>query len=183
MKNSQVVNLNEDSVVAFDGDDIIDDTTQLPIGLNSGITSISVDLSFLDLMTGAVTTVANKLMTYKSLTDFWTVDVADIKSSLNDRRKYVARVLEVIGGSANMRPFKVLEFAVDNDSFESTWMRLPYEVVVLNNEAWIVWYEDGKIGQSGYEKFKAPAYQGGTGTEYATDPSKVTHRGAIVSWS
>lgn len=195
MKHSQVVNIGDiptsfddgvDSVLAFDGTSVIDDTDQLPLGegTHSAITSIQVDVAFFDLMTGAVSPVSitNITMTYQSTVKYWTVDIADVKAALIDRHKYVGLVSEN-GSSANLRDFTINEFAVDNDSFEASWMRQPYQIEIGGGEAWMVWYTPGNLGVGGEETYKAPAYEGGTGTTYATDPAKVTHRGAIVPYS
>ena len=184
MKNPQVINLNEDSVLAFDGDSIIDDTDQLPLALadpkGHGLTDpISIEIYFYDLIAGELVIPVDTTMVYNPHTDFWMVDVSTLTSYLEDRIKYVGRVVE-IGSTNNMRPFKIDEFCVDNDSFEATWMRLPYQVEtnLEFGEAYIRWYADTAFTTL---LFQAQAYQGGTGTIYATTPANVTHRGPIVA--
>ena len=193
MKHAQVVSIGDipssfdngvDSVLAFNGTSVIDDTDQLPLGEggHSGHTSIQVDVQFFDLMTGAaVLAVTDITMTYQSTVKYWTVAVADIKSVLTDRHKYVGLVTEN-GVTANMRDFTINEFVIDNDSLEASLMRQPFQIEI-GAEAWIVWYNPGQIGVVDQETYKAPAYEDGTGTTWATDPAKVTHRGAIVPYS
>jgi hypothetical protein len=177
MKHPQVINLLDDSVMAFSADNVIDDTTQDEID-GGTYPTISVDLNLYDLMTNAPVAISSITMTYRSLSDFWTIDIADVSSMLTDRHKYVGTVSED-GATANMRNFKVLEFAVDNDGLEDTLMRLPYQIEIGGTSDF-VWYNVGQLGVGGQERYTAPAYEGGTGTTYATDPSRVTHRGAVV---
>jgi hypothetical protein len=178
MKNPQVINLLEDSVLVFDGDNVIDNTDQQTIGRDKVLSEIIVDITFYDLIAGEIkTTIENVTMTYESLIDFWTIDVADVSSTLEDRHKYVALINEHSGGTVNMREFKIKEFAVDNDSFEDTWMRLPYQIE-LSPTPKIIWYDT--IDPLGTPKFEALAYQGGEGTTPATSASTITHRGPIV---
>jgi len=119
-------------------------------------------------------------MSYNASADFWTINVSDVASVLRDRDKYVGLVKENGGVAHNMRDFKIDEFCVDNDGFEATWMRLPYQVEIneIGGTAFIRWYATAYIGDPLYE---APAYQGGVGTTCATTPANVTHRGAIVA--
>ncbi len=176
MKNPQIINLNEDNIIAIDGESVIDDTTQALMSATE--TTINVDIDFFDIMTGlAVAEVTNKVMTYQSASDFWTIEVSDFSSSLTDRHKYVAKVSTATTPpeSANMRDFKISEFAVDNESFEAIWMRLPYEVDISAGK--IKWYET--TPGVGPALFSANIYEGGTGTTAATDASRVTHRGSI----
>lgn len=195
MKHAQVVNTGDiplsfdsgmDSVLVFEGSSVINDTDQLPLGeAPHSVATIAVDIAFFDLMTGAVSpvSVTNITMTYQSAVKYWTVSIYDVKAALIDRHKYVGLVTENSGSSEDMREFTINEFAVDNDSFEASWMRQPYQIEIGGGEAWMVWYTPGNLGVGGEETYKAPAYEGGTGTTYATDPAKVTHRGAIVPYS
>ena len=173
MINPQVINLNEDDIIAIDSLNVIDDTTQDPMTE----TDINVDIYFWDLMTNAGVTVTNKIMTYQSDPDVWTIDVADFSASLTDRHKYVAKITTaaIPLETANMRDFKLQEFSVDNGSFEDTWMRLPYEVDISAGK--IKWYET--TPGVGPALFQADIYQDGVGTTAATDTSRVTHRGPI----
>ena len=175
MKNPQVINLNEDSVIAIDGDSVIDDTTQALMSATE--TTIKVDIELWDIMSNSGSTVSNKVMTYESDPDVWTINISDLSSALTDRHKYVARITTATAETANMRDFKLQEFAIDNDSFEDAWMRLPYQVVI-GAPSKIIWYEDTSWATPKYE---AEAYEGGTGTVSATDPSRVTHRGPITA--
>ena len=114
MKQPQVVNLSQDATLAFDGDGIIDDTTQLAI---TSIPTIQVDIIFVDLTDGASSdTVNNITMTYVIVppgvyAGWWTVDIADIVAgaTIIDRHKYVATVKRASGDTSNMRSFKVQE--------------------------------------------------------------------------
>lgn len=187
MKNAQVVSLalpNNDSVLAFDGDNVIDNTDQLTIAVQKGYTGdITVDVTFLDLMSVSEATATGCTMSYQSGTDYWTIPLANIATqgvTLLDKHKYTAIVKEN-GVTHNMRQFKLEEFCVDNDSFEDTWMHLPYQVEISGGEAWLRWYAYNDSNFSGSPLFEAPAYQGGTGTTFATSAANVTHRGAIVA--
>ena len=111
-------------------------------------------------------------MTYSADTDFWTIDISDFNTPLIERHKYVGTISEHSGGSANMRNVKMLEFAYEEDGLELTLMRLPYEVVVGTSDAFFIWYEVGHIGEDSYKLYIAPAYEGGVGTTYASDPSR-----------
>ena len=179
MKTPQVINLNEDTVMAFDGDNIIDNTDQLTLGIDKSISSVQVDVFFYDIMAGMISSVENITMTYQASVDFWTINISDISGDLNDRRKYIARINETSGGTNNMRQFKIKEFCIDNDSFEATWMRLPYQVEI-GTPSMIRWYAADDTYFAGDPLFEAPAYQGSVGTISATSPANVTHRGAIV---
>ena len=183
MRQPQVVNIQQESVLAFDGENVIDDTTQLII---TSIPTIQVDVIFVDLVDGSSSdTAVNVTMTYVVVppgvyAGWWTIDIADILASVTliDRHKYVATVRRSSGDTSNMREFKVHEFTIDNDSFEDTMMRLPFQVEIAGGFAWIRWYED--ITFTAPPLFQAEAYQGGVGATPATRSDKVTHRGPIV---
>ena len=185
MKAPQVINistvslLNPDSVMAFDGDSIIDDTTQVPI--TSG--SISIQLDLFDITIGSALSSVETTMSYQSGSKFWTTDIATLMvlTSLYDRHKYVGRVSELSPYSKNMREFKIMEFAIDNESFDSILALLPYQVEIGGGVAKINWYDSvSNFGDSEHIIYTADAYEGGTGTTYAQDPSRVTHRGAVT---
>ena len=187
MKFPQVINLDTDLIMVFDGDNVINDTDQLPLGTDHSVTSIDVRVDLVSLLDGSInsTGASTITMTYVSTVDYWKILISDLKAQLGvsfsdvDKTKYVGKISEP-SGTNDMRTFKLEEFSIDNESFTDVWMDLPYQVEIDGAEAWLVWYNDGYIGVSGQEKFKAPAYEDGTGTTYATDPSRVTHRGAIV---
>ncbi len=182
MKSPQVINaaslislLNPDSVLAFDGESVIDNTTQLPITSSP----IGVTLSFFDLTLGSAVVDVTADMTYQSASKFWTVNLSDINTPgvplLLDRHKYVGMVSEITPQPNNMRDFKIQEFTVDNDSFEGILMRLPYQVEVSGGEAWIRWYDSvDNFNDPLHIIYEAAAYEGGVGTTFATDPSRVT---------
>lgn len=177
MKHPQVINVNEDAVIVIDGLDVIDDTTQAL--MSDSETSIDVDLYLWDLMSNSGDSIIDTItMTYESDPDVWKIAVADITGAvtITDRHKYIIRVTTSSAETANMRDFKISEFAVDNDSFEATLMRLPYQVEI-GSPSKIIWYEDTSWATPLYE---AEAYQDGTGTTDATDVSRVTHRGPIT---
>ena len=176
MKSPQVINLLEDSVMAFDGTNVIDDDSQLPI---DSFESMQIKLELIDLMTGADLTIEAP-MVYHGPSKHWTVDLADL-AVLADRHKYIGSVVDNNPDTQNMRSFQLSEFAIDNDSFEQTWMRLPYQIEIGGGEAWMYWYDDiANFGNPANRKFKAQSYMGGSGTTFATSPDKVTHRGPIV---
>ena len=180
MRFPQTINPLLDTVVAIDGTNVIDDTTQLPLG--PGETVIQVDMHFLSINDGAHYYVEDITMTYSSDVDHWTIDVADFKSTLRERHKFVGIINKNTEESIDMRTIKILQFSYEEDGLELTLMRYPYEIVVGESDAYFIWYEDGHIGEFAYRKYIAPAYQEGEGTTFATDPSKVTHRGAIAVW-
>jgi len=186
MKFPQVINLETDAVMVFNGDSVINDTDQLPLGTDHSVTSIDVNFKLLSLKSGGELSTSSPItMTYESTLDYWSIRISDLKTQVGflfsdtDKTKYVGRVTEEAGGTDDMRAFKIEEFAIDNESFTDVWMDLPYQIEIGVTESWMVWYEDGYINTAGYEKFKAPAYEDGIGTTYATDPARVTHRGAI----
>jgi len=181
MVNPQIINLLTDSVIAIDGLTIIDDATQLELSLApwSGKV-IHVDINIYDITAGAAATMINEaVMTYQSASDIWTIPMASIAASLTDRHKYIAKIVEgstTPTGPAGMRLFKLQEFSVDNDSFEDTIMRLPFQIEI-GGTSYMKWYEDNTWA---VEKFRAEIYQGSVGTAAATDAGKVTHRGPII---
>jgi hypothetical protein len=179
MKNPQVINLNEDYVLAFDGDNVIDDTDQLPLGTSHSISSVQVDVVVYDVMAEMTSSVINITMTYQPKVDFWTISLSDISTILIDRRKYIGLIAGNIADENNMRKFKIKEFCIDNDSFEATWMRLPYQVEI-GTPSMIRWYAASDPTYSGSPLFEAHAYQGGTGNISATSAANVTHRGSII---
>jgi len=161
-------------------------------------TTLTVDLDIYNVTTGAfVMTVSSASMTYDTNSKFWSILLNTGTPTLNggtvfmDRNKYVARVSEtaVIAG---MREFSLEEFSVEKESFEDALMRMPFEVfapAALGGNMYFVWYDTDAHQQIvdvttrlTYAKYKAPAYEGGSGTTYATDASRVTHRGAIVAY-
>lgn len=180
MKFPQVINFNEDSVLAIDGESVIDDTTQTPIGQGGVISTITADMYLWDLRSNTGVGPVGITLSYKTDVDIWTINVSSLTSYLIDRHKYVANIVCV--DASNMRSFKISEFCVDNDSFEDTWMRLPYEVDIANHQ--IRWYDDvANFGATDdHLKFTADIYERGTGLIYATDPSRVTHRGPIIPY-
>jgi len=178
MKHAQVINLNDDSVMAFLYYDVIESGTQIPMN-EIDANSLLVDMKLWDLMSNAPVNVEGITMTYHLEPKYWTIDISDISGVLQDRHKYVGTISPNIAEVENLEPFQVTEFAVDNESLDDILMRMPYEIEVSGGQAWFYWYEVGQIGVPAYRRFAAPAYEGGTGTTYATDASRVTHRGAI----
>ena len=185
MKNPQVLSFagpSADSTIAIWGEYIIDATTQLPI---TSPTTLKIDINLFDVTSGSnIGTAANKSLIYDSTSTFWYFAVSDLSALLTasvDRHKFVAKISKNSGESTNLKTFYLDEFAVDNNSFEETLMRLPFEVKGYPTDSdplHIVWSD--VIG--GTAKYKAPAYEGGSGVSTpATDPSRVTHRGAIVA--
>ena len=181
MRNSQVINLNVDGLLAFDGDSVIYDETQLPVS-QLYTDPIPVMITLFELSGGTYSVATPCVLTYQSVVDHWTVAVSDLVdhgANFIDRYKYVGLV-EAIGAVA-MRIFKIDEFCVDNESFEDTWMRLPYQVEISGGSSYIRWYAKDDPTFAGSPLWEAPAYQGGTGTTYASSAANVTHRGAVVA--
>jgi len=178
MKHAQVINLNEDSVLAFIYYDVIEDGTQTPIN-ELETSSLLVDLKLWDLMSNAPVSIEGVTMSYQNQSKYWTIDVADISGVLQDRHKYVGTIYPNTSEPESLKPFQITEFAVDNESLDDILMRMSYEIVINGGQAWFFWYTPGHHGEESYRRFTAPAYEGGTGTTYATDPSRVTHRGVI----
>jgi hypothetical protein len=182
MKNPQIININPvdqggDAVLSFIGSDVIYDSTQLPI---DDLATIQVGISLWNLTDDSARSQSPLVMTYHEDANFWTIPISDIASILTNRNKYVGSIAAV--DASGMRSFQVLEFTVDNDGLEDVWMHLPYEIKVDGGEAWFIWYQADHIGEVGFEVWMAEAYQGGTGTTFASSPEKVTHRGAIVPY-
>lgn len=177
MKTAQVVNPFLDKYLAFNGDDVIDDTDQLPLGESPhSKTSIQVDFNAYNITSGALVSATNIPMTYQANTGFWLIDIAEIPDfSSVDRQKFVAKVSKDSGETIDMRTFKVHEFSIDTDGFEDALMRLGYQIEISEGEAWMRWY-DGEVA-----KWEAPLYKNGTGTDPATELSNISHRGPIVS--
>lgn len=180
MKHPQVINLNEDAVMAFIGSNVIEAGTQLLMNTIEA-SSLLVDIKLWDLISNAPVTIEGLTMTYIPTSRFWTIDISGVSGDLLDRHKYVGTVCGNIAETENLEPFQITEFAVDNDSFEDVLMRLPYEIVIDGGEAHFVWYAAGQIGVAGQERFYASAYEGGTGTTFASDTSRVTHRGDVTT--
>jgi hypothetical protein len=181
MVSAQVVNLFNDKTMAFDGYTVIRDDDQLELGREVEVATIQVDVNLWDLIDGSNSSVEDITMTYQVETDFWTIDVSDVVNILVEKHKYVGQVSEH-ENVVDMRNFKILEFSVYDDILENTLATLPYEIVPGGGSTSFIWYEDGHIGEIGYALYIAPAYEGGIGTTYATDPSRVTHRGAITRY-
>lgn len=187
MKTPQTIKLNiglsgdvDDAVMAFDEESVIKDSTQEVI--TDASSPISVDVVFYDLVEGGTSTqTAEEInMTYVPLSGYWKIDIQDlIDKDINfiDRHKYVGKISEHSGGTVGMRPFKINEFTIDNDSFESTLMRLPYEIETYDGGLSMVWKTEISSGDILYY---ARVYEGGNGTVRATSYDKITHRGPVI---
>jgi len=172
MKHAQVINFLEDSVLAFNNSDVIHNTSQIPL-YQLEVSILTVDVQLWDLMSNSAVNITGVTMNHQSTAGFWTIDIDDIKAYLIDRHKYVGKIVPNISESEALREFKVTEFAVDNDSFEAVLARLMYQIVIDGGEAYFVWHNS--FGPLYYAK----AYEGGVGFTYASDPSRVTHRGPL----
>jgi len=189
MKNPQVISIageSPDAVIAIWGEMVIKNSDPGAQTIITTHPSIQVDLSLYDVRSGSTVSVSNLTMTYRSASKFWTIPIAGtLAGALTDRHKYVGRVSMHTGDDADMREFFLDEFAVDNNSFEESLMRLPYDIRTISSQLYIVWYDTNAhmiAGNLSYAKFKAPVYEGGTGSTSATDPSRITHRGAAVPY-
>jgi hypothetical protein len=180
MISPQIINIGRDSVMAFIGYDVINNTTQIPISEES-VTSLFVDVRLYNLITGSNDVVEKITMTFQDI-GFWTININDIIGILNDRSKYVGKISKNSDETADLRTFYIPEFVIDNDSFEDVLMRMPYEIIIAEGSAYFYWYEVGHQSDPLYIRYVAPAYEGGSGTNYATDPSRVTHRGEITEY-
>jgi len=172
MKHAQVINFNDDSVMAFNNNDVIHNVSQIPMH-QLEVSILQVDVKLWDLMSNSAVVIEDITMTHQDVPGFWTIDIDDIQGDLTDRHKYVGRITPNVSETEELREFKILEFAVDNDSFEDVLARLAYQIVIDGGEAYFVWHTE-----SG-PRYYAAAYEGGTGFTYATDPSRVTHRGPL----
>lgn len=184
MKHAQVINLNEDVVMAFIGANVLETGTQLPMN-SIEVFSLLVDMKLWNLMSNVPVTIAGLTMIYHINAGYWTVDIdgsPSIKGYLQDRHKYVGTVWGNVAEPESLMPFQIMEFAVDNESLDDILMRMSYEIIIDGGQADFFWYQVGHHGEESYRKFTAPAYEGGVGTTYATDPSRVTHRGAIAPY-
>lgn len=172
MKHPQVISLLEDSVLAFSNNDVIHNTSQVPL-YQLEVSSLRVDVQLWDLMSNSVVTIEDVTLTHQSVPGFWTLDLDDITADLDDRHKYVGKIVPNVSETEELREFKILEFAVDNDSFEAVLARLAYQIVVEGGEAYFVWHNEVEA------LYYAAAYEGGVGFDFASDPSRVTHRGPL----
>jgi len=180
MLSPQVIDLARDSVFAFDGDNIIDNTTQVKIGVDDH-QEIPIIVTFFNLYDNSTCSPVETFISYVLALDIWVVGVENnLDTVLVDRTKYVGLVQES-GTANNMRQFKINEFCVDNQSFEDVLMRLPYQVEIdVPGGSFIRWYDtEAHFGNTDFIMFEANAYEGGVGTTYATDASRVTHRGPV----
>ena len=187
MRNPQILNLQtgQDSRIAIDGYNVINDTTQLLLSDSPwSAAPITVDMALLDLTSGVASTIiASLTMSYDTDSDFWYINLnqgtPNLSTTLVDRKKYVAKVYEHTGGLSNMRDFKIHEFTVDNDSLEDTIMRLPFRIEIgtpLGTPSYMVWYDT----EWSTAIYRAKLYQGeGASVANAEDASRVTSRGAI----
>jgi hypothetical protein len=182
MVNAQVINLFNDTLMAFDGYTVIRDADQLELGREVEESVIQVDVHLWDLIDGSSISVEDIAMTYRVDVDFWTIDIADVSGILTEKHKYVGKVSEH-DDVVDMRDFKILEFTVYDDILENTIATLPYEIVISPGSSDFFWYDaDANIGDFGHAIYTAPAYEGGVGTTAATDASRVTHRGGITRY-
>ena len=172
MKHAQVINLNDDSVLAFNNSDVIHNTSQIPL-YQLEVSVLQVDVQLWDLMSNSAVTIEDVTLTHQSSPGFWMLDLDDIKDDLDDRHKYVGKIVPNVSETEELREFKILEFAVDNDSFEGVLARLMYQIVIDGGEAYFVWHTESQA------LYYAAAYEGGTGFTFASDPSRVTHRGPL----
>jgi len=173
MKSPQVINLEEDAVLVIDGLTVMYDVDQTIITDQS---SIRVDIILFDIKAGLpVDEIIDAGMVYDINAKFWTINIKaaggsqELYDILIDRRKYVGLIKETAyGGSIGMREFKLQEFATDAEVVE----RGAFEIKI-GTPSYIYWPEE-----TGW-KYRAEAYEGGTGTTDATSVEKITHRGEI----
>jgi len=188
MIHPQSIDIARDSVMVIDGVNVIDDSDQSELSGGSWSGSdITVDIELFNIRTGSSGgSIDSEILKYDSDSDFWYVEIdgsgtptllSIFEVAANDRTKFVAKVSEHSGGLANMRTFKFNEFAIENNSFENVWMRLPYQVVI-GTPSKIIWYEDDTWANP---LFEAEVYQNSIGKTSATDASRITHRGAIIA--
>ena len=182
MKDPQIISVegeNPDLYLAIWGGYVIDNTTQVPITTSP----ITIQIDLFNVTDGSTAQVTGGIMTYDTGSKFWSIPLATggvspnrLMDKLVDRNKYVGRISEPLA-TRNMREFVLEEFARDDGSFEETLMRLPFQVEI-GPPSWIVWYDS--IDPVGTAKFKAKAYENGSGVTYATEAARVTHRGPII---
>lgn len=188
MKNPQVISIagteyNSDSVISIWYENVILDSDQSYIAEpGDTVSPLTVDVILLDLTTGSQLYSTSVTMTFMSDSGFWTIPVLSLVSNLTDRHKYVARIAET---GETVRSFFLDEFAVDNNSFEESIMRLPYQIETdfESDHTAMVWYDDvANFTDHSHAKYYAYLYMNGAGTTYATDVSRVTHRGPITPY-
>jgi len=181
MRLPQVLNfstLTPDQVIAVDGANVIDDTTQEQLGQTLTLIPVNIDIYGLASASHVGTYAA--YLEYEATVDWWIIRTLYFSQYLSDQEKYVATITDP-GLANNMRLIKVHEFSVDNGGLEATLMRLPFQVEIGDGEAWIRWYNtEGDFAFPQAALYKAPLYQNGVGTTPATDPARVTHRGAVI---
>jgi len=188
----QVINWNLQKIIAFPGQNVIDDENENEMGRELGESSWTIDFKLKNLYSPAATqTIASKVMNYDTETDYWFIDIdTDLKNVLVDRSKWVGQIIHnaASGSDPTLRSFKLMEFMIDLDSLRDVIKDLPFDYKIDttpgSESSYICWYdEDAHIGQEEYIVYRAPVYMGGSGTNFATKPELVTHRGGIASYT
>jgi hypothetical protein len=188
----QVINLNLQKALAFPGQNVIDDLTDKELGAELGETSWDIDLKLKDLYSlSATQTITDKVINYDSETDYWYLQLdGEIQDVLVDRSKWVAQIIHnnTSGTNPSLRSFKLLEFMIDSDSLRDVTKDLPFDYKIDttpgSESSYICWYtSDANIGQIESIVYRAPVYMGGSGTNFATKPELVTHRGGIATYT
>jgi len=183
MRSPQVINLNTDTQLAFNSDDVIRDDDQTRLYEDNSVTSVTVDVVLHNITDDTVAQVSSITMSTMGASGWWGINVADvIGAPLTDRHKYVGIVSQntALPAEPNMRSFKIYEFAIENETFEDVIARLPFQIEIAA-DSYIRWYDNVTDMESSTSPlFEAEAYEGGVGTTWATEPSRVTHRGPIV---
>lgn len=148
-----------------------------------GYTSIRVNVRLLDMSTNSSHTKSNVLMQYDSNAMVWYILINDILTNdlgqpvLVVGNKYVGTISQGPGDNnpvnPELRPFSLLEFTVDDRGLEKTLMTQGYEMDFSSTPK-IVWRDSNNN-----ITYEALAYRGGSGTNPATSPADVTHRGPV----
>ena len=111
-------------------------------------------------------------------------NVLEDENTLDDLLPDAIDGLVYCPGTLNLKPFHRIKpetFREDYDlqvigaikTIQAVLARLTYQIVIDGGEAYFVWHTESEA------KYYAAAYEGGTGFTYASDPSRVTHRGPL----
>ena len=174
MRIPNVINTVTDTLIAIDGDTVIHDVAVYPTFAAQDVfdpadgTTLTPTLYIWNLTSGVETTIS-ATMTYRKSAKIWTMTVASLSAALVDKNKFIATVVDATSAPNNFRTFKIGEFTVDNDQADDILFNLGFEISI-GTASYINYYSGSTL------TYQAPAYQGGTGTVYATRPDEQNSR-------
>jgi len=178
-----------DAMIMFEGKDVISelgegvvDPTdpnygkyQKEIGAELGHSTMNVTVNIVDmtvLTTPVVTVFPSLTMSFISQTNTWYISLSELDlSSFIGHKVYGS----VESSDYSMRTFTILEFIVDDRMLEKTLATMGYQITDIGSGLQFVWTDN-----TGTPVYKADAYKNGSGTNHATNPAEVTHRGPVT---